>query len=74
MLIYPPDTIVRNKITGEFAKIKKRCWCGGHNTPLHYEVFREDKKGELVISVYDHEEIEFEWPPKEVFEQPVLAQ
>jgi len=72
-VIYPPDTIVRKKRSGEFARIKKHCWCG-NNSPTHYEAWIENSKGEFTIMVVWHDEIEFEWPPKEVFEHITLAQ
>jgi hypothetical protein len=61
-VIFPPDTVVRIKETGQLAKIKKRCWCGGHNTPLHYEAWIEDKDWNIVITVLMDEEIEIELP------------
>lgn len=63
-IIFKPDTVVRIKATNEFGQIKKRCWCGGQNTPLHYEVWIEGKKGDLVVAVFDHDMLEFECPPK----------
>jgi hypothetical protein len=57
---FEPDTIVRLKRSGVFAKIYKRCYCGNANTPIHYEAWVEDRDG---ISIVDHDEVELECLP-----------
>lgn len=59
--IFDRNTIARIKATGAFGEIK-RC-CDIDQIPLHYEVWNYDEKGDIVITCFDHEMLEWEWIP-----------
>lgn|GEM_PF-1832030 len=67
--IYPIETIVRRKKTGEFAIIKNYNFQHDGKGFLNYLGLVEGK-GEGLYALY-HDDIEFEWPPLEVFENLV---
>lgn len=69
----PIDTIVRIKRTGEFARISNHGWLRPEIKKyfLHYEAEIECRSPDIWI-LY-HDDIEFEWPPKEVFEYLIAA-
>jgi hypothetical protein len=68
---YPPDTIVRLKKTGEFAIIKSLTFLKDGKNFLNYLGEIEGRpSGNYALY---HNEIEFEWPPREVFENPIPA-